>query len=436
LAGQAFAPQRTGENISGIGYSPAMNAQSFNALMRDLGATLSDPQVFAVLMLVLTLVILVGVVFFWLIRGRKGSELEDGLSSLAANQAELAGRLAAIAEAQQAAHSTLAQTLDDRLDQVSYRMSQSLQSTSELTAKTLNERLDKVSAHMGETLQTSSEKTAQTLNDLTGRLAVITEAQKNITELSTQVVGLQDILSNKQARGAFGEVQLKDIVTNALPPSAYSFQTTLSNGKRADCMILLPNPPGPIAIDAKFPLDAFQAMQNAADDVARTAAERQFKADMLKHVQDIADKYIVHEETAESALLFLPSEAVYAELHARFADAVERSYRARVWIVSPTTLMATLNTVRAVLRDVQMREQAHLIQREVHMLMADIGRLGDRVGKLRTHFDQADKDIKEIGISTDKITRRGSRIQDLELGEEGTPDLLTPADTGKLGQIS
>ena len=249
---------------------------------------------------------------------------------------------------------------------------------------------------------------------------MIDEARKTIAELSTEVVGLQDILSNKQSRGAFGEVQLMDIVTGILPPSAYEFQATLAGGRRPDCLLKLPNPPGPIVIDAKFPLESYRALTAAKDEAARVQAARTFTKDVSVHVANIAERYIVPGETAESALMFLPSEAVYAELHARFPNVVEESYRRRVWIVSPTTLMATLNTVRAVLKDVHMREQAGVIQAELLHLLKDVERLDHRVEKLQNHFSQADRDIRDIRISTDKVKRRGEKIDGLQFDE--TPD--------------
>lgn len=339
-----------------------------------------------------------GALAVFLLRGRSNAP-DPQVSELARQQTELMGRLAAMADAQQ-------------------------QTRVELT-QTLHERLENVSQRMGQSLETSAQKTAETLGTLTTRLNVIDQAQKNITELSTQVVGLQDILANRQARGAFGEVQLNDIVTNALPPSAYSFQTTLGNGTRADCLIQLPNPPGPIAIDAKFPLDAYHALRNAKDDGERTAAARQFRSDLTKHVTAIAEKYIVPGETAESALMFLPSEAVYAELHASFPEVLTKSYQARVWIVSPTTLMATLNTVRAVLKDVEMRKQAGVIQKYVGLLLGDVTRLNDRVGNLERHFGQAEKDIGEIRKSADAIASRGEKIEAVEMGEDGAADTLS-----------
>lgn len=313
---------------------------------------------------------------------------------------------------------TQAQTLAlaNHIAELGGRLSQLAEGQSHLSRQ-MEERLDKVSQRMGQSLEQSAEKTAQTMADLQKRLALIDQAQKNITELSGQVVGLQDILANKQARGAFGEIQMADIVTAALPPSAYSFQTTMGNGKRADCLVLLPNPPGPIVVDAKFPLESYSALRNAQDDGARTLAERSFRTDVLNHVKAIAERYIIPGETAESALMFLPSEAVYAELHANFRDVVEKSYQRRVWIVSPTTLMATLNTVRAVLKDARMREQAGVIQSQVLELIGDVNRLQDRVDKLRTHFSQAEGDIKQIDISTSKIVRRAERIEEVQLGD-------------------
>jgi DNA recombination protein RmuC len=237
-------------------------------------------------------------------------------------------------------------------------------------------------------------------------------------------VSLQHILTNKQARGAFGEVQLNDLVSNALPPSAYELQCTLSTGARVDCLLKLPNPPGSIAIDAKFPLESYHLLRavTAGDASALAAAQRAFQAAMRKHIGDIRAKYILPGETAESALLFLPSEAIYAELHANFGGIVDESYRARVWIVSPTTMMATLNTVRAVLKDVEMREQAGEIQKLVGLMMGDTRRLQDRVDNLKKHFAMTEKDLREIDTSSTQIMRRGERILSVELGEQ--PDAL------------
>ena len=293
-----------------------------------------------------------------------------------------------------------------------------------------NQRLDSMAKRLGDGLTTQTEKTGQTLKVLHERLAVIDHAQQNITELSQQMVGLQDILSNKQARGAFGEIQLNDLVSAALPDSAYRFQFKLSSGRIADCLLKLPNPPGSIAIDSKFPLESYQQLRNAETDVDKKNAERAFALAVKKHIVDISDRYIVAGETSESALMFLPSEAVYAELHANFRNVVEEGFKRRVWIVSPTTLMATLNTVRAILRDVHMREQADVIQTEVGKMLDDVGRLDDRVGKLETHFDQAHRDIRDIRISTDKVTKRGAKIDALQLGEaDEAAQMLAPPDS-------
>jgi DNA recombination protein RmuC len=330
--------------------------------------------------------------------------LGDAVASVAAQQAELAGRLKQIADSDAATAAQLAERL---------------QAQERAISKALEDRLADLSKRVGDNLTQNATKTFETVAELKERLVAIDAAQKNIAELSGQVVGLQDILSNKQARGAFGEIQLQDLVLAALPPSAYEFQATLGNGRRADCLIKLPNPPGAIVVDAKFPLESYRALVAAPDDAAREAARRAFTADVLKHVRDIAERYIVPGETAESALMFLPSEAVYAELHANFADVVDKSYKARVWIVSPTTLMATLNTVRAVLKDARMREQAGLIQKEVMTMLEDLKRLDQRVANLQKHFEQASEDVRQIRISADKVAGRGERIGEMELDEDG-----------------
>jgi DNA recombination protein RmuC len=331
--------------------------------------------------------------------------------------ANLAGRLAQMAESQNAVQSVIVERL---------------QAQERVVVKTVDERLQGFSKLVGDRLTDSTTKHQTALADLRERLAVIDKAQQNLTELSTQVVGLQDILANKQARGAFGEIQLRDLVEAALPPSAYEFQATLGNGRRADCLLQLPNPPGAIAIDSKFPLESYEALRRAGSDEAQiTVARRAFQADVRRHVKDIAERYIIPGETAESALLFLPSEAVYAELHANCREVVEASYKARVWIVSPTTLMATLNTVRAVLKDVRMREQAAIIQTEVGKMMEDVLRLNDRVGKLERHFDQASRDIQDIRTSANKVVSRGERIGELELEEaEREAEQVAPPPPG------
>lgn len=307
-------------------------------------------------------------------------------------------------------------TLEGRIAQMTELNTQS----QEEIKRTMHERLDSVSKRLGDSLEKSGEKTGESLEKLKERLTVIDEAQKNITDLSGQMVGLQDILSNKQARGAFGEIQLNDLVSSILPPNAYEFQATMENGRRADCLIKLPNPPGSIVVDAKFPLESYHRLHNAENDVEFKKAQSMFKADILKHVKDISEKYIINGVTAESALMFLPSEAVYAELHGNYSDVVAKSYRAKVWIVSPTTLMATLNTVRAVLKDARMREQAGIIQKHVTTLLDDVERLDERVENLRKHFDRADKDIDLISTSSRKINSKVDVIEKIQMEEEST----------------
>jgi DNA recombination protein RmuC len=292
-------------------------------------------------------------------------------------------------------------------------------------SKRLEESLSGMSARMGNSLQEQTEKTHKNLSDLAARLAVIDAANAKIGELTGQVTQLHNILANKTDRGAFGEVQLENLVRNVLPPNAYEFQVQLSNGRRADCLLKLPNPPGDIIIDAKFPLEAWHQMQNAKDENGRKAARKQLGMDVLKHVKDIQERYIITGETAESACLFLPSEAVYAELHANMLDVVEKSYDARVWIVSPTTMMATLNTVRAILKDARMREQTALIQKEIGMLVGDVTRLDKRVDNLGKHFDLAQKDVQEIKTSTGKISNRGRRIEDYDVESDEVKNVVS-----------
>lgn len=334
----------------------------------------------------------------------KTALLEQAISRLNATQSELAGRLTSLADSTSAGQTNLTRMVEERLDEVTHRMSSSLHET--------------------------ANKTAETLGTLNTRLSVIDEAQKQIVDLSKEVISLQDILENKQARGAFGEIQLSDLIKDVLPPSAYQFQSTLSNGKRADCIVRLPNPPGPIAIDAKFPLEPFTRLGEAQTEADYASAEREFRNTVMNHVIDIAQKYIVPGETADSALMFLPSEGVYAALHTEFLDVVEKAYRAKVWIVSPTTMMATLNTIRAVMKDTVMRDHADVIQKEVTLMLDDVTRLKSRVGKLQTHFTQAEKDIRDIITSTDKISRRGENIEQMKIdgaGIDGAPALpMTP----------
>ena len=316
---------------------------------------------------------------------RRAAELELKL-------AEMAGRLQSISEGAASRDSHLARTLNHRLDQVSHRVGQNLEANAKRT---------------GDSLQTLHE-----------RLAVIDSAQKNITELSSQVVGLQDILANKQARGAFGQGRMEAIVMDGLPKDAYAFQTTLSNGTRPDCLIRLPNTPGGIVVDAKFPLEGFNAYREAGDTADTRAAAQRLRIDVSKHISDIADKYLIPGETQETAIMFVPSESIYADLHEFFDDLIQKAYRARVVIVSPNMLMLAIQTMQAILKDAQMREQAGLIQAEVGKMMLDVYRLRDRVLDLQKHFGLTAKDIDKILISTDKVTSRGRKIEQVELEDE------------------
>lgn len=285
-------------------------------------------------------------------------------------------------------------------------------------------RLAEVNRTMIESLHGSATRTARSLGDLQQRLAAIDKAQANIEKLSGNVLGLQDILSNKQTRGAFGEIQLHDIVLKALPADSFTMQATLSNGRRADCLIHLPNPPGPIVIDSKFPLEAYEALRRARTQAELAEAQRLMRAAVRAHIRAIADRYLIEGETADGALMFLPSEAVYAELHANFPDLVREGFAAKVWIVSPTTCMATLNTMRAVLKDARMREQAGAIRRELAALYLDVERLGGRVANLDRHFAQAAKDIEEIKISAEKAGKRAHRLDNFDF-EEIAPEPAT-----------
>ena len=290
----------------------------------------------------------------------------------------------------------------------------------------MEQRLAEVQRAMGESLHGSSTRTARSLGELQQRLETIDKAQANIEKLSGNVLTLQDILSNKQTRGAFGEIQLHDIVQKALPKDAYTMQATLSNGKRADCLIHLPNPPGPIVIDAKFPLEAYEALRRADTPRAVQEAGQQMRTAVRAHIRAIAERYILEGETADGALMFLPSEAVYAELHANFPEVVRDGFAARVWIVSPTTCMATLNTMRAVLKDARMREQAGAIRKELALLYGDVERLGVRVESLDRHFGQAAKDIEDIKVSSDKAGRRARRLDNFDFEELASTDQPAP----------
>ena len=284
-----------------------------------------------------------------------------------------------------------------------------------LIAEQMAQTEGRLGTRLEQSLRDQNERTTKSLTGMAEKLAVISEANTYIAALSGQVTQLQNILSNKQARGSFGEVQLENLIRDALPENAFDFQATLGNGRRVDCLLRLPNPPGAICIDAKFPLEAYRRLTSAETDTERDVARRGLEADVKKHIQDIADKYIVPGETAESAILFLPSESVYAEINIQLPKMVAASRKARVYMAGPDNLMLILHTVRAILRDARMHEAAGLIQSQVDLMMQDVGRLEDRVGKLASHFAQAERDISEIQTSTRKITSRGDKIAEIEV---------------------
>ncbi|MCR9275177.1 MULTISPECIES: DNA recombination protein RmuC [Mameliella] len=325
------------------------------------------------------------------------SHLSHRVQGLSEGQERLAGGLHHVTEAQASSQTAMLELMERRLAEVQERM--------------------------GESLHGSARRTARSLGELQERLQAIDKAQANITKLSGDVLSLQDILSNKQTRGAFGEIQLREIVGKALPADSFTLQATLSNGRRADCLIHMPQPPGPIVVDAKFPLEGYEALMQAEGKEMQARAAQAFRLSVRKHIRDIAARYIIEGETAEGALMFLPSEAVYAELHARFPEVVREGFEARVWIVSPTTCMATLNTLRAVLKDARMKEQAGAIRRELALLYGDVERLTGRVANLDRHFGQAARDIEEIKISADKAGKRAHRLDQFDFEEVEAPKI-------------
>ena len=343
--------------------------------------------------------------------------LGQQVQTLAAGQEQLRGGLQTVSDTQALAQSQVIQTVEARLATVQQQMQDRLSDSALRSQRAMSDMQQQVK----ETLHGSSKQTTTSLTQLQERLAAIDKAQDNITKLSGDVLSLQDILSNKQTRGAFGEIQLRDIVSKALPSDSYAMQHTLTNGKRADCLIHLPDPPGPIVIDSKFPLEAYEALRVAQTDWELKDAVSKMKAAVTKHINDIADKYIVEGETADGALMFLPSEAVYAELHANFPDIVRKGFDARVWIVSPTTCMATLNTMRAILKDARMREQAGAIRKTLKQLHRDVELVVERVGKLDTHFRQAQRDVHEISTAAERAGKRATRLDNFDF-EDLAPD--------------
>jgi DNA recombination protein RmuC len=327
-------------------------------------------------------------------------------AALERHLAELAGRLQTMAEGTASRDAHLARNLDQRLDQISQRM--------------------------GQNLHDNTRRTTESLSQLHERLAVIDSAQKNITELSTQVVGLQGILANKQTRGAFGQGRMEAIVADGLPRNAYTFQHTLSNNNRPDCTVHLPNNEAVLVIDAKFPLEAYNLFREADEDGAKRSAAQQMRTDITQHINAITRKYRIPGETQDTAIMFVPSESVYAELYEHFEDLVQKAYRARVLIVSPNMLMLAIQTMQAIFKDAQMREQAGLIKVEVAHMMEDVHRLRDRVVDLQRHFGHAAQDIEKILVSSEKVSRRGLKIDQLEFEEPAEEAALDKAAAKQL----
>lgn len=325
---------------------------------------------------------------------------------------------------------------DQRLRELNARldaMGSWLQNSHTQLQHTVNTRLDAVSQNLGESMKTTTKNTTDHLQQLHARLAVIDNAQKNITDLAGTVTSLQNVLSNKQSRGAFGQGQLEAIVADVLPKGAYEFQYTLSNRTKPDCVVFMPDS-GPLVIDAKFPLEAMTALRAASTDEERKFAMARVKTDIAKHVADIAGKYLIPGETQDIALMFIPSESVYADLHEQFDDVVQKAQRARVMIVSPTLMVMAIQVIKQVRKDAEMREAADQIRTEVGMMMKDVTLLSDRVRKLQNHLNQTNSDIDAILISTGKIEKRGGKIEALEFDADtpGSADLIT-APVRKLG---
>lgn len=323
-------------------------------------------------------------------------ELEYRLGEMARSQSEMNGRMQTIAEVFGSRQSDLARALSERLDGLGHKL--------------------------GQNMTSQAQATHESLSKLNERLAVIDTAQKNITDLSKEVVSLQQILANKQTRGAFGQGLMEAIVRDGLPADAYEFQATLSNNRRPDCVIRLPGAEACLVVDAKFPLESFSGFREASAPDARKAAAQQLRSDVVKHISDIRERYFIPGETQDLAVMFVPSESIYADLHEHFEDVIQKAHRARVIVVGPSMLMLAIQVMQSILRDQRMREQAHLIHKEVVMLSEDVRRLGERVGKLQTHFGQAKTDLDQIVTSADKITKRGDRIAELDFGEAPEAD--------------
>ncbi|MGY3133663.1 DNA recombination protein RmuC [Bradyrhizobium sp. USDA 4503] len=328
----------------------------------------------------------------------RADELEERLADMLRAQSESSGRVDAKVD-------TMAQALAGRQAEM---------------ARAVNERLDSVTHRVGQSMEQSTRNTMDSLRVLHERLGIIDHAHKNLNELTTQVTTLRDVLANKQSRGAFGQARMEAIVQDGMPKGSFEFQYTLTSGKRPDCVVFLPDQ-RPLCIDAKFPLEAMTALHDARSDEERKFASQRLRADVLKHVSDIAEKYLIPGETQDTALMFVPSESVYAEIHDGFDDVIQKAYRARVVLVSPSLLMLAIQVMQQILKDARIRDAADQIRNEVMHLGDDLGRLRDRVLKLQTHFGQVNEDVRQILISADKIEKRAGRIEELDFSKSETP---------------
>ncbi|NBU13696.1 MAG: DNA recombination protein RmuC [Alphaproteobacteria bacterium] len=311
--------------------------------------------------------------------------------------------------------------LDDEMAAVK-RLQAEVTGRIETLTQSVGQRFDSLQNRVGDGLKENVKETTESLSKLNERLAVIDAAQKNLTSLTSEVMTLKEVLSNKQARGAFGQGRMEAIIRDALPPQSFEFQATLKSGKRPDCIIHLPNDPRPLVIDAKFPLESITAFRDAKSDDEKKLAVARVRTDVSTHLKDIAEKYIIQGETQELAIMFVPSESIYADLHEFFDDLIQKAQRARIMIASPSLLMMAVQMLQVIVKDSRMREQAHLVQSEVGKILDDINRLSDRVGKLASHFNQAQTDIQQITTSTDKIARRAEKITSMELEDQNALD--------------
>jgi DNA recombination protein RmuC len=328
------------------------------------------------------------------VQALRADELEQRLSEMLRAQSEATGRVDAMGQALAGRQAEMARAVSERLDSVTHRVGQSMEQT--------------------------TRNTMDSLRVLHERLGIIDNAHKNLTDLTSQVTTLRDVLANKQSRGAFGQARMEAIVQDGMPKGSYEFQFTLSSGKRPDCVVFLPDG-RPLCIDAKFPLEAVTALHDARTDEERKIAAQRLRADVMKHVSDIGEKYLIAGETQDSALMFVPSESVYAEIHDGFDDVIQKAYRARVVLVSPSLLMLAIQVMQQILKDARMRDAADQIRTEVLNLGDDLGRLRDRVLKLQNHFTQANEDVRQILISADKIEKRAGRIEELDFSKADAP---------------